>query len=83
MIHYTTVKTNMFNGITHPAIAMLHDRWRIGNTSEYSIFMKTIVTGWTEIVFFSNIFYVVNIWRIKIKALPLQLAFERNAPHDG
>ena len=24
MIHYTTVKTNMFNGISHPAIAMLH-----------------------------------------------------------
>ena len=24
MIHYTTVKTNTFNGITHPAIAMLH-----------------------------------------------------------
>jgi carboxynorspermidine decarboxylase len=24
MIHYTTVKTNMFNGITHPAIVMLH-----------------------------------------------------------
>lgn len=24
MIHYTTVKTNMFNGITHPAIGMLH-----------------------------------------------------------
>lgn len=23
MIHYTTVKTNTFNGITHPAIAML------------------------------------------------------------
>lgn len=23
MIHYTTVKTNMFNGITHPAISML------------------------------------------------------------
>ncbi len=23
MIHYTTVKTSMFNGITHPAIAML------------------------------------------------------------
>ena len=23
MIHYTTVKTNMFNGITHPAIALL------------------------------------------------------------
>ena len=24
MIHYTTVKTNTFNGITHPAITMLH-----------------------------------------------------------
>ncbi len=24
MIHYTTVKTNMFNGIAHPSIAMLH-----------------------------------------------------------
>lgn len=25
MIHYTTVKTNTFNGITHPSIAMLHE----------------------------------------------------------
>lgn len=25
MIHYTTVKTNMFNGINHPSIAMLHE----------------------------------------------------------
>ena len=24
MIHYTTVKTNMFNGISHPSIGMLH-----------------------------------------------------------
>lgn len=24
MIHYTTVKTNMFNGVGHPAIALLH-----------------------------------------------------------
>ncbi len=24
MIHYTTVKTNMFNGVTHPDIAFLH-----------------------------------------------------------
>lgn len=24
MLHYTTVKTNMFNGITHPSIAMAH-----------------------------------------------------------
>ncbi len=24
MIHYTTVKTNLFNGITHPAIALAH-----------------------------------------------------------
>ena len=25
MIHYTTVKTTMFNGVGHPAIAMLHE----------------------------------------------------------
>ena len=25
MIHYTTVKTNTFNGILHPAIGMLHE----------------------------------------------------------
>ena len=25
MIHYTTVKTNMFNGISHPSIAFLRD----------------------------------------------------------
>lgn len=24
MIHYTTVKTNMFNGIQHPSLALLH-----------------------------------------------------------
>ena len=24
MIHYTTVKTTMFNGIRHPSIALLH-----------------------------------------------------------
>jgi carboxynorspermidine decarboxylase len=24
-IHYTTVKTNTFNGITHPSICMLHE----------------------------------------------------------
>ena len=24
MIHYTIVKTNMFNGIQHPSIALLH-----------------------------------------------------------
>ena len=25
MMHYTTVKTNMFNGISHPAIGMVHE----------------------------------------------------------
>ena len=25
MIHYTTVKTNTFNGISHPSIGMLHE----------------------------------------------------------
>ncbi len=29
MIHYTTVKTNTFNGITHPALAMLHADGRL------------------------------------------------------
>ena len=29
MIHYTTVKTNMFNGITHPSIAILRDDGRL------------------------------------------------------
>ena len=29
MIHYTTVKTNTFNGITHPSIAMLHEDGRL------------------------------------------------------
>lgn len=29
MIHYTTVKTNMFNGISHPAIGMQHADGRI------------------------------------------------------
>ena len=25
MIHYTTVKTNMFNGVTHPSIALARE----------------------------------------------------------
>ena len=29
MIHYTTVKTNTFNGITHPALTMLHADGRL------------------------------------------------------
>lgn len=29
MIHYTTVKTNMFNGISHPAIGMLHENGEV------------------------------------------------------
>ena len=29
MIHYTTVKTNMFNGITHPAIAMIKSEGKL------------------------------------------------------
>ena len=24
MLHYTTVKTHLFNGISHPSIALLH-----------------------------------------------------------
>ena len=35
MIHYTTVKTNTFNGITHPFIAMLHSDGTLEMLREY------------------------------------------------
>lgn len=35
MIHYTTVKTNMFNGISHPSIALLHET---GELEMYKVF---------------------------------------------
>lgn len=35
MIHYTTVKTNMFNGISHPSIALLH---KDGELEIYKVF---------------------------------------------
>ncbi len=31
MLHYTTVKTNTFNGISHPAIGIVHPDGRNGN----------------------------------------------------
>ena len=36
MIHYTTVKTHMFNGIPHPAIAMKHSNGTIELLREYT-----------------------------------------------
>ncbi len=36
MIHYTTVKTNMFNGISHPSIAMEHSDGTLEMLREYS-----------------------------------------------
>ena len=36
MIHYTTVKTNMFNGVSHPAIAMMKEDGTIEIMREYS-----------------------------------------------
>ena len=36
MIHYTTVKTNMFNGISHPAIAMLHEGGQLELLRQYN-----------------------------------------------
>ena len=36
MIHYTTVKTSMFNGIRHPSIAMLHEDGTLEMLREYS-----------------------------------------------
>ena len=35
MIHYTTVKTCMFNGISHPAIAMLHENGQLEMLRQY------------------------------------------------
>ena len=35
MIHYTTVKTNMFNGIHHPAIALQREDGRLEMLREY------------------------------------------------
>lgn len=35
MIHYTTVKTNMFNGVSHPALAMVHEDGRLEMLREY------------------------------------------------
>ena len=36
MLHYTTVKTNMFNGISHPAIALLHPDNELEVLREYT-----------------------------------------------
>lgn len=35
MLHYTTVKTNLFNGISHPAIALLHTDGQLEKLREY------------------------------------------------
>ena len=45
MIHYTTVKTNMFNGITHPSISMLKSdgklqKMRVFGYSDYKNLMN-------------------------------------------
>lgn len=36
MLHYTTVKTNMFNGITHPSIAIVHPQGNLEWLRRYS-----------------------------------------------
>lgn len=35
MLHYTTVKTNMFNGITHPSIGIVHVNGELETLREY------------------------------------------------
>ena len=35
MLHYTTVKTNMFNGINHPSLALLHTDGHLEILREY------------------------------------------------
>lgn len=36
MIHYTTVKTNMFNGISHPSIVLIHENGDLELLRSYS-----------------------------------------------
>ena len=36
MLHYTTVKTTMFNGISHPALALLHEDGDLEMLREYT-----------------------------------------------
>ena len=36
MLHYTTVKTNMFNGIHHPSIALLHENGDLEMLRKYT-----------------------------------------------
>ena len=36
MIHYTTVKTNMFNGIMHPSLALLHENGELEVLRQYT-----------------------------------------------
>lgn len=36
MLHYTTVKTTMFNGITHPSIAIAHENGELELLREYT-----------------------------------------------
>lgn len=36
MLHYTTVKTNTFNGVSHPAIALFKENNEIEILREYS-----------------------------------------------
>ncbi|WP_276910928.1 carboxynorspermidine decarboxylase [Hallella colorans] len=36
MIHYTTVKTNMFNGVSHPSIALAHPNGELELLRQYS-----------------------------------------------
>ena len=35
MIHYTTVKTNLFNGVRHPSIGMLHEDGKLEILREF------------------------------------------------
>jgi carboxynorspermidine decarboxylase len=36
MIHYTMVKTTMFNGVRHPSIAILHEDGRLQIVKEFT-----------------------------------------------
>ena len=54
MIHYTMVKTTMFNGVSHPSIGMwtLEDKFEL-----FRVFLltSTINRGWHNILFLLQI----------------------------
>ncbi len=48
MLHYTTVKTNTFNGITHPSIGIVHLDGNLEILREFRL-RRLSATGWIRL----------------------------------